>query len=63
MSEPTQPSAGAALVADPKAHALKIAEMIRAAAEGHEIGTVRAHREQWAIVIAALEAYGRSEAG
>jgi hypothetical protein len=45
------------LIPDPQAHALTLADMILKASEGYEVGTVRAHREQWAIVIAALKAY------
>jgi hypothetical protein len=45
------------LIPDPQAHALTLAEMILKASDGYEVGTVRAHREQWAIVIAALKAY------
>lgn len=52
------------LIPDPRAHALALAETILKASEGYEVGTVRAHREQWAIVIAALKAYAApSETG
>lgn len=50
------------LIEDPKAHATTLAEMIRKASEGYEVGNVRAHREQWAIVIAALEQYAKTPA-
>lgn len=61
-SHPTPPGDGL-LIGDPKAHALTLAAMIRKASEGYEVGNVRAHREQWAIVIAALENFARSESG
>lgn len=49
------------LIPDPRSHAATLADMIAKASDGFEVGTVRAHREQWAIVIAALRAFAVSE--
>lgn len=52
------------LIPDPKAHALVVAGMMRSAAElngSKEIANIRMHREQLAIVVAALEAFASSE--
>lgn len=49
------------LIPDPCGHATTLADLIAEASDGCEVGTVRAHREQWAIVIAALRAFAVSE--
>lgn len=51
---------GEGLIPDPKAHASTVADMMQRAAElneGKEIANIRMHREQLAVVVAALRAY------
>lgn len=48
------------LIPDPKAHASTVADMMQRAAElneGKEIANIKMHREQFAVIVAALRAY------
>lgn len=54
------------LIPDPRAHASTVADMMQRAAElneGKEVANVRMHREQLAVIVAALRAYAVPECG